>query len=325
MNPDSKTSEIPTCLHVSSGIHAGTSVVLAEKTAIVGGDNEADIVLLDAGIAAQHVRIEQKEALLVIQALAAGVSVNGEALAVDTICDAYFPAMLDIGPVSIRIVGPPPPTPAVLHTFNTVAPKTFKRPLVSHAFVVLMALAGAALIGYPLGGWLLGYDQVQTATGPQFSFKAAESSLNDALPFSAAPPASPVSSPAIKPEKAAEIIRNSIAAASLATLVVTVVEGHIEVNGVLTPEEQKKWQIVQKGFDEKYTGQILLIDDVSIAAVPPAPRLGFEAVSLGKDPYVVVAGRRHKMGSVIDGWEITAIERNRITIRRGTQSVSLVF
>jgi type III secretion protein D len=321
MKHDSKTSDIVTCMHVSSGIHAGSSVVMSETSAVVGGDTEADVVLLDEGIAAQHVRLEQKNALLVIQALAPGVVVNGEALSVDTICDAYFPVLLDIGPVSIRIVGPPPPTPAVVHAFSIVAPKALRRPMASHAIILLMALTGAGLVGYPLSGWWVGSSPVQTASTPEPATKIVQSSLNIALPFQEVP----LTSPTMKPEMAADIIRKSIAAAVLPNLAVSVAEGHVEVSGVLTPEEQNKWQMIQKSFDEQYTGQVLLIDSVSIAAVPPAPRLGFEAVSLGKDPYVVVAGRRHKTGSVIDGWEITTIERNHITIRRGTQSVSLAY
>jgi type III secretion protein D len=325
MNSDSKTSDIVTCLHVSSGLHAGSTVVMGDKSAIVGGDTEADVVLLDEGIAAQHVRIEQKDSLLIVQALAPGVAVNGEALAVDTICDAYFPILLDIGPVSIRIVGPPPPPPAIIHKFNDVTPKALRRPMASHAVIFLMALTGAGLIGYPFSGWLGGSNLSRPDKPIQQASAMAGSKPNIAQPFEGVPLLTPVAPPALKPEVAADTMRKSIVTAGLQSLAVSVADGHIAVSGTLTPDEQTNWQKIQKNFDEQNTGQILLIDNVSVAAAPPAPRLGFEAVSLGKDPYVVVAGRRHKTGSVIDGWEIKAIERNRITIRRGTQTISLTY
>jgi type III secretion protein D len=313
-NPSEDATETATRLNVLSGLHAGSDVIFGETALVVGGDLNSDVVLLDQGIALQHVRLEPKSTSLMVQALAPDVTVNSEDLEVNGTTEVSFPVLIEIGPVALRIDGPAPPALAVIDAFNSAVASVPKRPsfrLPASVIVAIMALAGLVLVVYPFIQMTSDLGSAPTEQ-PELSMGGAAASMG--LPASS-----------LDPEDGAAHLRRDILAAGLQSVTAAAVDGHVEATGTLTPDLQDSWQAIERGFDEKYAGRLLLIDKVAITSAPTAPKLGFEAVSLGEEPFVVIAGRRHKTGSVIDGWSIVAIERARIVIRRGDQSLSLTY
>ena len=70
----------PLALHVLRGRHRGARVTLEQGAQVLGSDDRCDIVLVDAGVAPEHLLINMEQDFVTVSALAARVTIDARPL-----------------------------------------------------------------------------------------------------------------------------------------------------------------------------------------------------------------------------------------------------
>jgi type III secretion protein D len=112
----------------------------------------------------------------------------------------------------------------------------------------------------------------------------------------------------------------------LDTVVLTTrADGAIEARGLILPQQKAAWQEIGHWFDSWAAGRTVLVDSVSVS-VEEQP-LALQSVWPGPNPYVIDgSGGKLFVGSVLaNGWTISSIERTRVLMRRGDQTIAVKF
>ncbi|PJI54820.1 hypothetical protein CTI14_11030 [Methylobacterium radiotolerans] len=102
--------------------------------------------------------------------------------------------------------------------------------------------------------------------------------------------------------------------------------GAVTATGFVEPALLTRWETLQQGFDERFLGEITLVNSVAVKAEKLPASLGIEGVWRGSQPYIVLRGQRYFLGAVVDGgWTIRAIEHDRVMIEREGRLVAMRF
>ncbi len=271
-------------LTVTSGLHQGSSLVLDQPVYTLGADLAADLVLSDPGIAGLHLRLRFEGGQVAVEALGGDV-VLGKNVRIPQGSGhrARLPLQLRIGTAGVSLASPE----GVEKPSD--ATRTFTPWIV--AIVLLFLCAGALAV------------------------------RND-TPLTQAAVAAQV--PALKKpsrEHAKTWLEQQLQAAHLDAIKVTDANGQLSAVGSFEQSQKPQWLALQQAFDERYGQQIVLNPRVSVRADAARPRVRFQAVWFGTNPYVINdSGKRLYPGAALaDNWVLERIENNQVILARGEE------
>ncbi|KPX91529.1 Uncharacterized protein ALO62_05097 [Pseudomonas amygdali pv. myricae] len=296
--PDASVQESGVArLEILHGLHQGVSLLLDNPVYVIGSAAPADLVLGDADVAEQHVRLRFSVEHVAIEALGGDVTVFdslGQRRVVNVghgqrIC---LPVELLVGQSRL-----------CLRSTRSARPI----PAVSRRLVLLKWPALAALL-------LL----VTCATA--FAFRApaesARHSIADSVPGSSTPVKS---APTLT--QARSWLEGALQDARLTQLRVEEQGGQLNVEGAFPAAQKSSWLQIQQAFDTRFGQHIVLTPNVQASTALAAPRVRFQAVWFGRNPYVIDEhGKRVYPGALLpDNWRLESIEGNQVRLVRGDE------
>ncbi|MGY2376836.1 SctD/MshK family protein [Pseudomonas sp. SDO524_S393] len=273
-------------LTVTGGLHQGSSLVLDQPVYTIGADLAADLVLSDPGIAGLHLRLRFDGGQVAVEALGGDVQIAGLVrIPQGSGHRARLPVQLRIGAAGVSLAlpeGAEKPTKTPSHTKRT--------PWIVAA-ALLFICAGA------------------------LAFRSEAPVL---------PAAAVVDAPAVKKptrEQAKAWLEQQLQAARLDGVKVSNSNGQLSAVGSFEQSQKPQWLALQQAFDQRYGQQIVLNPRVAVRADAARPRVRFQAVWFGTNPYVINdSGKRLYPGAALaDNWVLERIENNQVTLARGEE------
>ncbi|PPS34164.1 SMAD/FHA domain protein [Pseudomonas amygdali pv. morsprunorum] len=284
-------------LEILHGLHQGVSLLLDNPVYVIGSAAPADLVLGDADVAEQHVRLRFSVEHVAIEALGGDVTVF-DSLGQRRVVNVGHGQRISL-PVEL-LVGQ-----SRLCLRSTRSARAI--PAVSRRLVLLKWPALAALL-------LL----VTCATA--FAFRApaesARHSIADSVPGSSTPVKS---APTLT--QARSWLEGALQDVRLTQLRVEEQGGQLSVEGAFPAAQKSSWLQIQQAFDTRFGQHIVLTPNVQASTALAAPRVRFQAVWFGRNPYVIDEhGKRVYPGALLpDNWRLESIEGNQVRLVRGDE------
>ena len=327
-------------LESTAGFHRGVRLALEPGDVRIGSTPGADIVLRDAGIAAEHAVLRVGRRTIDLHAIGGEVRVGENIIANGYGCALQAPIDLTIGEARLRISIERNPASVPTAAEPGVAPA---RPRISAAIMI----AGALLLAVPALGLAnmrpaakandlssvarAGAQAPAPAPGNETLTLAGASKLMADLPaddrkfiehcLSARPgisvreaiaelngcdrqPPANLGSAlnALNVDDAGRKLTERLEASGLSGLRVNTGRGQVVVTGNITKQQTGAWTEAQQWFDEAYRGRLVLVANVTFTeAKKPMPVVNVQAVWFGERPYIITAeGNRYYKGAFLD-------------------------
>jgi hypothetical protein len=342
-------------LESTAGFHRGVRLELEPGDVRIGSTPGADIVLRDAGIAAEHAILRVGPRSIDLHAIGGDVRVGEEIIANGYGCALRAPIDLTIGEARLRISVAQAPAPTPVEAGEAPA-----RPRIP----VALMIAGALLVAVPALGLaamrpaekandLTSVARTEAPGSETLSLTAASRLMAD-LPaadrrfiehcLSKRPgisvreaiaelngcdrPPPPNLVAALNAEDAGRKLTERLNGSGLSGLRVTTEGGQVVVSGSITKQQTDAWTEAQQWFDGAYRGRLVLVAKVTSAeAKKPPPVVNVQAVYFGERPYIITAeGNRYYKGAILDnGWAIKDIADGRILLAKDGETLALVY
>lgn len=280
-------------LDVLTGPHAGVTVDLESPVCRIGTDVHCDIVLSDPRIQPVHLTLQLDERYLDIEASGGDVMIGARLLSHGHGCRCRLPVELSIGETSLRLAHP------------AGATRSWRADRYLQAGLLLgLSLTVAGLWWWP------------ASPGPAPLAATTE----------AATPASAAAGIGDTMARRGQL-REQLDNAGLQALSITPHENALSVSGSVDDAQRVRWIDVQHWYDRTWGNQPLLRNEVALVPAPRAPRVHFQAVWLGPQPYVInERGRRLYPGAALDdGWVLQRIENDRVILIRDGKEFELTL
>lgn len=345
-------------LEVVVGIHRGVKVALDGGDFRIGSAPDADIILRDPGIAAEHAILRVGRHSIHIYAAGGDVGIGEAVLADGHGCGLRPPVDVVIGEARLRI--------DITHFGGLWRQGATAAVLVAGA--ILFALPPlwvvAPRLGVPaalpaLGNWgrawadaisgaksatppvteappVPGLSAARVATTalviatagalPDAGVSAATAEAAALVMASAETPPS-IGLPAAEVEAAAQRLTAHLDTAGLRGLSASAAGQSVVVAGSIGKAQADAWTEAQQWFDKTYGGRLIIAAKVAFDDVRPGPAMNVQAVWLGQYPYVISAeGTRYYKGAFLDnGWIIKDIGNDRIILAKANETLALVY
>jgi hypothetical protein len=346
-------------LESTAGFHRGVRLELEPGDIRIGSTPGADIVLRDAGIAAEHAILRVGRGSIDLHAIGGDVRVGEELIANGYGCALQTPIDLTIGEARLRISIERDEARAQTHVAPGQAPA---RPRIS---ATVLVAAGALLLAVPALGLTSMRSAAPKAPDPSKIAKL-EAPGNDTLSATSSsrlladlPAAdrqfiqnclsnrtgisvreaitelsgcdqqpSPNLAAALNAEDAGRKLTERLNASGLSGLRVSTGGGQVVVSGRITKQQADAWTEAQQWFDGAYRGRLVLVAKVtSTEAKKPPPVVSVQAVYFGERPYIITAeGNRYYKGALLDnGWAIKDIADGRILLAKDGETLAVVY
>jgi hypothetical protein len=353
----SSSSPTTFVLESTAGFHRGVRLELEPGDIRIGSTPGADIVLRDAGIAAEHAMLRVGRGSIDLHAIGGEVRVGEEVIANGYGCALQAPIDLTIGEARLRISIEQAPAQTPVEPRQAPA-----RPRIS---ATVLVAAGALLLAVPALGLAAMRPAAPKAPDPSKIAKL-EAPGNDTLSMTSSsrlladlPAAdrqfiqnclssrpgisvreaitelsgcdqqpSPALAAALNAEDAGRKLTERLNASGLSGLRVSTGGGQVVVSGSITKQQTDAWTEAQQWFDGAYRGRLVLVAKVtSTEAKKPAPVVNVQAVYFGERPYIITAeGNRYYKGAFLDnGWAIKDIADGRILLAKDGETLALVY
>jgi hypothetical protein len=287
-------------LEIVRGLHSGVHLDLSDGEYSFGPTPNADIVLRDGGVLAQHALLRVEGRQVRIEAIGGAVSVDGVNIAVGHGCRLRMPATLTIGEATLRL--------SRGAGADGMMKKLSGRPMEVAGGVLLCALA-------------------VTAVSEAMRSTPAEPSKSALTVSSAAvrPAAAPDTAATMK--QAADELETRLRAGGLNGVRVVSQDQRISVQGRVGDAQVPQWTAIQQWFDEKYGSSTVLTSNVVVGQMTNTPLLRLQAIWYGERPYIIADnGARYYEGSVLDsGWILQRIGDDSLLLRKENESFSLSY
>jgi hypothetical protein len=272
-------------LTVTGGLHQGSSLVLDQPVYTLGADLAADLVLSDPGIAGLHLRLRFEGDQVAVEALGGDVLLSGNVrIPHGSGHRARLPVQLRLGAAGVSLALPE----------GVQKPSDARRPFTPWIVAIVLLFLGAGVLAV----------------------------RNDAPMAQTAVTAADV--PALKKpsrELAKAWLEQQLQAAHLEAIKVTDADGQLSAVGSFEHSQKPQWLALQQAFDQRYGQQIVLNPRVAVRADAARPRVRFQAVWFGTNPYVINdSGKRLYPGAALaDNWVLERIENNQVILARGEE------
>ena len=310
-------------MSVESGLHAGASQTLGADRYILGSSVESDIVLLDGAVEPRHAAIQEWESQLHVEPLGSDIVVDGgERLRAGTVHPLRMPVSLVIGDARLTFssMNSSAATRAsAIASMPLRAPSTRRTKMLAGGALVGLGLI--ALIAHPLANVALSQRPEVTAASVRAAADAAAERDKDTAPRLSLPKlaANAVSTAAVS-------LREQVDRAGLLNITIDSGSGVIAASGSLDPKHAAQWQTVQQWFDERFGGDITLVNDVRVKEEKVPVSLALEGVWRGPNPHLLIRGQKYMEGAVLDGgWSIEQIEAERVLLQKQGRLVAVRY
>jgi Inner membrane component of T3SS, cytoplasmic domain/YscD/CdsD-like Bon-like domain 3 len=330
-------------LEITDGFHRGVRLELEPGDYRIGSTPGADIVLRDAGIAAEHAVLRVGRRSIDLHAIGGEVGVGEEVIAKGYGCALRPPIDLTIGEARLRISVERSQAPARPVERGQAPARPVEsgqapaRPRISVAILI----AGGLLLAVPALG-LAAKRQVAPATydvtaeAPSDLFDKFDKFNNrkrgegrETPPPTTASPQQPRPNPgsANTAEEAGRKLSEVLQVSGLSGLRVNASGGQVVVAGSIMKQQSAAWTEAQQWFDGAYRGKLVLVSNVTFGEAKPMPVVNVQAVWFGERPYIITAeGSRYYKGSFLDnGWTIKDIADGRILLAKDGETLALVY
>ena len=297
------SSDLPR-LDVTAGVHRGVSLPLDEAVYSIGSGAAANLMLRDAGVEERHLTLRFSARHVGIEASGGDVHVI-HAGRETTITRGHgyrarLPVDIRIGEATLRLGMPQRGGPAANPVWYGKAQWA-----IAALFMFICAGALAMLRDGPI------YDPA-----PE-SLQRLSITEEQAVP---APEAASL-------QLARADLANQAKAAGLNNLKLDAGAGQLRVSGTVEHGQEQDWLALQHYFDGRYGRQYVLRGDVSVRESAARPRVNFQAVWFGDNPYVINAsGARLYPGAPLDGgWKLERIEDGEVVLALGDERFALTL
>jgi hypothetical protein len=307
-------------LEVVVGAHRGAVLLLDGSDYRIGSSPAADIVLSDAGVAAQHAALHVERGAVRLDAIGADVTVGEELVPVSRGCRVSLPVSFSLGAAQIYLSDPAVPP-------QGASGQSLRRPLI---VVGALAFAGLAIA-------MAAREFPQTAVSRMRTAEFSDGgAAGDRVSRPQSDPSKPAGSstadarslPGSAMQDAMSALRTRLETAKIETLQISDDGGRIVASGTLSSQAAAEWAAIEQWFDSTYGGSIILASKVAPASGPRTmPSLQIQAVWYGEQPYIVTAdGEHYFKGAVLDnGWIIRDIGENRLLLAKDMEIVALTY
>ncbi|RXH42190.1 SctD/MshK family protein [Bradyrhizobium zhanjiangense] len=296
------TQSISLDFEVLSGLYTGLRGKAPVGDSLIGSGLDADMIFVEQGLAPHHLRIIPQRDSIEVEALAAGISVDGhESITSGERVSVPLPAIVHVGAMSIRWS---------TQDFPQAGPSNRSRgSIVALSLLLLSSVA----IG-----------TVSTIFAPTDSAVALST---DSLPV-----AEVAAKPAINHYEAsgadgiAELLRHEIERRGLLDIKVGSGPGVVTAEGTVTPNLVAKWQEIQQWFDHQTNGTPTLVNAVAVKEEKAPSSIAVQAVWRGSEPYLLIGGQKYFVGALLsNGWTVDRIEDGRVLLSRNGRFAALPY
>jgi Inner membrane component of T3SS, cytoplasmic domain len=319
-------------MSIESGLYAGSSHEFAPGRYTIGSSVDADIVLMEADVEPLHAVIDTSRPELQVEALAAKVSVDAQKhLATGARQIVATPLRLNIGAVQLHFsrAGDSSPQSRDSGLFGASMPRS--RLLMGAALVSIVSIA---LMMHSLADVPISQTTGAFRGDVRQLLLASTANMPDILPV-VAREAMPrerevgLSVPDLASDKvkaAADAMRAEVERMGILNVLIEPGVGIVAATGTIDPKAAAQWQTVQRWFDERFEGDITLVNGVSVKAEKVPVSLSIEGVWRGDHPHLMIRGQKYLEGAMLDGgWAIERIEAEKVLLRREGKLVAVRY
>ena len=319
-------------MSIKSGLYAGSSHAFVPGRYTIGSSMDADIVLMEADVEPLHAVIDASGPELQVEALAGRISVGPQKyLATGARQTVATPLRMNIGAVQLHFsrVGDPSPQ-SQRGLFGVSMPRSRLLMGAGLVSIVSIGLMMHSLADVPIAqtAGALHADLKQTllpsSANPAdiqlaaFTREAAPREREGGLGIP------DLASDTVK--AAADAMRAEIERMGILNVVVEPGTGIVAATGTIDPKAAAQWQTVQRWFDERFEGDITLVNGVTVKTEKVPMSLSIEGVWRGTHPHLLIRGQKYLEGAMLDGgWAIERIEPEKVLLRREGKLVAVRY
>ncbi|QEM82566.1 FHA domain-containing protein [Halomonas binhaiensis] len=116
-------TDVYSTLEVTDGFHLGVTIPIEQPVCRIGSSAQADVMLSDTGVSAEHVTLRFHARMVAIEATGGDVSVGGKLLTQGTGWRTSLPVNFEIGGAKLQLSQPELSLPPVMHlAWETIEP-----------------------------------------------------------------------------------------------------------------------------------------------------------------------------------------------------------
>jgi hypothetical protein len=319
-------------MSVESGLYAGSSHAFVPGRYTIGSSMDADIVLMEADVEPLHALIDASGPELQVEALAGRISIGAQKyLASGARQTVATPLRMNIGAVQLHFSRTGDPSPQSQGgLFGASMPRSRLLMGVGLVSIVSIGLMMHSLADVPIAQTVgaLRADQRQTllaSAANTLDIPLADVATGTALRERGGGLSIPdLASDTVK--AAADAMRAEIERMGILNVVVEPGAGIVAATGTIDPKAAAQWQNVQRWFDERFEGDITLVNGVTVKTEKVPVSLSIEGVWRGTHPHLLIRGQKYLEGAMLDGgWAIERIEPEKVLLRREGKLVAVRY
>ena len=319
-------------MSIESGLYAGSSHEFAPGRYTIGSSVDADIVLMEADVEPLHAVIDASGPEIQVEALAGRISVGAQKyLASGARQIVAMPLRMNIGDVQLHFSRADDSGPQSRGgLFGASASRSR----------LLMGVALVSIVSIGLMMHSMADEPISQTTG---AFRgdvrpvllASTANMADIVPAEVAQAAvvrvreGGPSVPDLASDKvnaAADAMRAEVERMGILNVMIEPGVGIVAATGTIDPKAAAQWQTVQRWFDERFEGDITLVNGVSIKTEKVPVSLSIEGVWRGDHPHLLIRGQKYLEGAMLDGgWAIERIEAEKVLLRREGKLVAVRY
>ena len=295
-------------IEIVSGPNTGATMHLSDGRHYLGSGNDNDVVLADEAVADRQLVVEITRQQALFMPLAPGASMGSRQLRTGKRRALRNRTDLQLGATGLRFHGP------------VVGWRQWARKRLPWAAFAAGCLATMSTFP-PL--------RLSAMTPPRIAGLDADRAgpVAGSAPSKAGADHRPGANRLrVAPSKAVEMLRERLVSLSLDHLIeLSVTDDTVLATGAVKPVDRDRWVATQAWFDTAVGNQVAILDKVGEARTESAPRLDVRAVSVGAVPFVITgSGDRYAEGSILpNGWTITGITADHVSLRNGQRSLDI--
>jgi hypothetical protein len=319
-------------MSIESGLYAGSSHEFAPGRYTIGSSVDADIVLMEADVEPLHAVIDASGPEIQVEALAGRISVGAQKhLATGARQIVAIPLRMNIGDVQLHFSRSGDSSPQSRgDMFGASALRSRLLMGVALVSIVSIGLMMHSMADVPIsqttGAFRGDVRQVllaSTAKVPDIA-PAEVTQAAVARVREGSPSVPDLASDTVR--AAAEAMRAEVERMGILNVQVEPGVGIVAATGTIDPKAAAQWQTVQRWFDERFEGDITLVNGVSVRAEKVPVSLSIEGVWRGDHPHLLIRGQKYLEGAMLDGgWAIERIEAEKVLLRREGKLVAVRY
>lgn len=308
-------------LSVVAGVHRGVTYAIESGECRIGSAPNADIVLRDPGVAAEHARLRLERGVAHIEASGGDVTIDGDPVVKGHGCRTRLPFRLKLCGAELEFAVARSPGMVARSTTAMVGGPMLAVALIASLAYGLSAMAQESPRSAEANDTITNiknWARVAWSGGSRSSVGTRKPER----PYSVERPGAPA-----RIDEAERELKARLSGARLSAARVDAAGGRLAVSGQIGKQDVAAWTAIQQWFDQTYGDHLVLTTTVNVLDGKAAPALQPQAIWYGERAYVVAGdGVRYYEGAVLEnGWTIQSIGADRILLSRDGQTTALTY